>query len=69
MIEKLISILKAEGLEHLLPNFTDQGVTDSILGDLSDTDLKDLGVEKLGDRKKILNSFREGSRSLEEEKH
>ena len=68
MNEKLIAMLKGEGLEHLLPNFTDQGVTDSILGDLSDTDLKDLGVEKLGDRKKILKSFREGSRSREEEK-
>lgn len=58
MIEKLTSILQSEGLEHLLTNFTDQGVSDSILGDLSDSDLKDLGVEKLGERKRLLSAFK-----------
>lgn len=58
MIEKLTSILKTEGLDHLLAYFTEQGVTDSILGDLSDSDLKDLGVEKLGERKRLLAVFK-----------
>jgi hypothetical protein len=37
--KKLKSILKQEKLEHLLPIFTDQGVTDSILSDFSADDL------------------------------
>ena len=65
MIEKLTSLLQSEGLYHLLTNFTDQGVTDSILGDLSDADLKDLGVEKLGERKRLLAAFK-GDASIEE---
>jgi formylglycine-generating enzyme required for sulfatase activity len=57
MTEKLHSILEAEGLASLLSKFTDQAVTDSILGDLTDADLKDLGIEKLGERKRILAAF------------
>jgi formylglycine-generating enzyme required for sulfatase activity len=41
----------------LLPIFTDQGVTDSILGDLSADDLRDLGIDKLGERKRLLAAF------------
>jgi formylglycine-generating enzyme required for sulfatase activity len=57
MVEKLQSILEAEGLSALLSKFTNQGVTDSILGDLTDADLKDLGIEKLGERKRLLAAF------------
>lgn len=57
MVEKLQSILEAEGLTSHLSKFTDQGVTDSILGDLTDADLKDLGIEKLGERKRLLAAF------------
>ncbi len=57
MDEKLKSLLKKEQLEHLLPVFADQGVTDSILGDLSDGDLRDLGIDKLGERKRLLAAF------------
>lgn len=64
MTEKLSSILKAEGLDQLLSKFTDQGVTDSILGDLTDADLKELGVEKLGERKRLLAAFKESTPSL-----
>lgn len=56
---KLKSILQKEKLEHLLPIFTDQGVTDSILGDLSADDLRDLGIDKLGERKRLLSAFAE----------
>jgi hypothetical protein len=57
MTDKLQSILQAEGLDHLLPIFMDQGVTDSILGDLSADDLRDLGIDKLGERKRLLAAF------------
>ena len=48
MDKKLKAILKKEKLEHLLPIFEDQGVTDSILGDFSADDLRDLGIDKMG---------------------
>jgi len=54
MTDKLQSILQAEGLEHLLPTLVDQGVVDSMLLDLSESDLKSLGVDKLGERKRLL---------------
>jgi hypothetical protein len=57
MNQKLKSLLKNEQLEHLLPVFADQGITDSILGDLSDADLRDLGIDKLGERKRLLSAF------------
>ena len=58
MTEKLKSILEAEELTALLEKFNEQGVADSILGDLTDADLKDLGVAKLGERRRLLASFR-----------
>lgn len=57
MTEKLQAILEAEGLSPLLDKFNEQGVTDSILGDLTDADLKELGVDKLGERKRLLAAF------------
>lgn len=57
MTEKLQSILEAEGLSALLGKFNEQGVTDSILGDLTDSDLKELGIDKLGERKRLLAVF------------
>ena len=57
MTDKLQSILQAEGLEHLLPTLVDQGVVDSMLSDLSESDLKSLGVDKLGERKRLLTAL------------
>jgi len=57
MTEKLQAILEAEGLSSLHDKFNEQGVTDSILGDLTDSDLKELGVDKLGERKRLLAAF------------
>lgn len=54
MTSNLQSILEAEGLTEHLCKFTDQGVTDTILGELTDSDLKELGIEKLGERKRLL---------------
>ena len=59
MTDKLQSILEAEGLASLLEKFNEQGVTDSILGDLTDPDLKELGIDKLGERKRLLAAFGE----------
>jgi len=68
MDKKLKSILKKEKLEHLLSVFVDQGITDSILGDLSDGDLRDLGIDKLGERKRLLTAFSAPSDSTSAEK-
>jgi len=57
MDKKLKSILKKEKLEHLLPMFAEQGVTDSILGDFSADDLRELGIDKMGERKRLLAAF------------
>jgi formylglycine-generating enzyme required for sulfatase activity len=57
MTKKLQAILEAEGLSALLENFNEQGVTDSILSDLTDSDLKDLGIDRLGERKRLIAAF------------
>jgi len=61
MTDRLCATLKAEQLHHFLANFTSQGVTDTILCDLTDSDLKDLGIEKLGERRRLLAAFRASS--------
>jgi len=57
MTKKLQSILEAEGLSFLFDKFANQGVTDSVLTDLSDSDLQQLGIEKLGERRRLLAAF------------
>ena len=57
MENELKAILEAEHLEHLTPKFEEQGVTDAILDQLEDSDLRELGVEKLGERKRLLSAF------------
>ncbi len=58
MDRNLRSILAGEQLEHLFEAFTDQGVRDSILCELSEGDLKDIGIEKVGERKRLLAAFK-----------
>ena len=57
MTKNLQSILEAEGLSYLLDKFATQGVTDSVLTDLSDSDLQQLGIDKLGERRRLLAAF------------
>ncbi|MFM8715816.1 MAG: SUMF1/EgtB/PvdO family nonheme iron enzyme, partial [Spartobacteria bacterium] len=57
MEKELTAILESEHLEHLAPKFAEQGVTDEILDQLEDSDLRELGVEKLGERKRLLGAF------------
>jgi hypothetical protein len=54
-------ILEREHLENLIPLFEKQGVTDEILDTITDEDLRTLGVEKLGERRRVLLAFGEGS--------
>ena len=44
MMKKLQAVLEAEGLEPLLDKLAAEGVTDSILSELSDADLQQLGI-------------------------
>lgn len=53
----LEEILKAHGLEELKATFESQGIEDSMLVDLTDQELLNIGVTKLGDRKKLLKEF------------
>ena len=57
MTSKLTSILKLGGLEHLIPTLVDQGIVDSMLADLTESDLKTIGIDKLGERKRLLAVF------------
>ena len=59
MTNKLTTLLKAEGMEHLIPTLVDQGIVDSMLADLTESDLKSLGIDKLGERKRLLTIFAE----------
>ena len=54
---QLEAILKIEKREHLLKNFLNEGVDDAVLGYLTDADLKELGVAKIGDRRRLLAAF------------
>ncbi|MDA8620734.1 SAM domain-containing protein, partial [Planctomycetota bacterium] len=55
----LPALLQSLGLEAYLPNLADEGVDDlETLGDLSESELADLGF-KLGHRKKLLRGLRE----------
>jgi len=57
MDKNLKMILQKEKLENLLPLFTNQNITDSCLPDLDNDCLVDLGIEKMGDRKRLLHEF------------
>ena len=57
MIIRLISILRETDCLHLLPAFRAEGVEDGLLGKLTDRDLRLLGVDRLGDRMRLLAAF------------
>jgi tetratricopeptide (TPR) repeat protein len=48
------ALLSSLGLEEHLPAFIAQGIDAGVLPTLTDADLRELGVAKLGDRKKLL---------------
>jgi hypothetical protein len=57
MKNRLKAILEETKLEHLMPLFADQAVKDDIINYLDDSDLEKLGINKLGDRKRLLLAF------------
>ena len=57
MILRLISILRENDCLHFLPAFRAEGVEDGHLGKLTDRHLRLLGVERLGDRMRLLEAF------------
>ncbi len=58
--------LKDAGLSHLAPIMEQHSINFNILNSLTDDDLKAMGIEKIGDRKTLVNAIR--SKISEEEK-
>lgn len=60
----LKSWLAENGMLEHLPAFEENGIDLDLLKDLSDSDLKELGVAKMGDRKRLLKSITELSKAI-----
>ena len=58
---QLETILRLEKNAHLLENFVSAGFSDVDLGKLTDADLLQLGVQKMGARRRLLVAFAEGT--------
>ena len=56
-LSRLEEILEDLALSHYFETFLNQGLTDDVLSTLEDSDLKELGIEKMGDRKRILQAI------------
>lgn len=54
---RLKSALEATRLERLVQRFLDEGIADDILNQLQEKDLEKLGVNRMGDRKRLLTIF------------
>ena len=57
MASKLELTLAHLGLSGLHPCFRKEKIDDSLLAGLTDSDLREVGVAKLGDRKRLLAAF------------
>jgi hypothetical protein len=62
---QLETILRLEKNAHLLENFVRAGFTDSDLGKLTDADLLQIGVPKIGDRRRLLAALAERAHACE----
>jgi formylglycine-generating enzyme required for sulfatase activity len=60
MIKTITKVLERENLKEYMPLFEGEGITDDIIDTLTDKDLDDLGIKKLGERRRILLGFAEG---------
>jgi hypothetical protein len=58
-MQQIAGWLKKLGMSEYAERFADNDIDFSILGDLTDQDLKDLGVASLGHRRKILRAIAE----------
>jgi len=57
--DRLEEILRRTGLGSLRGKFEDEGIDDGVLGRLTEGDLQQLGIEKMGDRKRIMVAIKE----------
>jgi hypothetical protein len=57
--KELTALLERIGLGALIDNFTRNEIDDASLCDLQEEDLKEIGIDKLGPRRKILAALRE----------
>lgn len=57
MSSRLRFLLAELNLVHLFRVFEEQGIDDSLLPNLTDDDLLKIGIDKLGDRKRLLVAF------------
>lgn len=57
MASKLEQTLANLGLGGMLPAFRREKIDDSLLAGLTDSDLREIGILKLGDRKRLLAAF------------
>src|SRR6516225_1331555 len=58
-MQQIADWLEKLGMSEYAQRFADNDIDFSILGDLTDQDLKDLGVASLGHRRKILRAIAE----------
>jgi hypothetical protein len=54
---KIQRALEGERLENLSPVLAGQGITDELLDHITDRDLRNIGVDKLGERRRLLLAF------------
>ena len=57
--ERLQEILRRTGLGSLWRHFEDEGIDDGVLGSLTEGDLERIGIEKMGDRRRIMVVIKE----------
>jgi hypothetical protein len=55
-VERVVEWLSISGLGHLSHNFESHRITGDILRELSSTDLEEIGVHALGDKKRFLRA-------------
>jgi hypothetical protein len=56
--------LRSLGLEQYEVAFRENAIDDSVLSSLTAEDLKELGVDAVGHRRKLLNNFPESARAV-----
>ncbi len=61
---KIQRALEGERLENLSPILAGQGITDELLDHITDRDLREIGVDKLGVRRRLLLAFEAEGKSV-----
>lgn len=64
METKIQRALEGERLENLGPVLARQGITDELLDHITDRDLRDIGVDKLGERRRLALAFEAEAKSV-----